>query len=260
MGSTDCSQLERDILEWNIPEEVLAVLLKDRTTGHNLIWATDDYVERGDGFSAKDEMRVEQIVVKDNPVIRPRVDKAAEEQRKRVEKRAEVFTPSWICNKQNNLVDAAWFNVKSKRVIGYVRGKDVVKNAADVKCDKVFIPGAYGAGEGFPHQILGAPEIAPKKSVCSQTYLYAKFGSHAEAVDFAAYLKTRFFRILVCAAKVTQHAQDRVYRFVPLQDFTSKSDIDWSRSVSELDAQLYAKYGITEPEQKFIESMIKPLE
>ena len=47
----DCSQLERDILEWDIPEEALAVLLKDRTTGHNLIWATDDYVERGDGFA-----------------------------------------------------------------------------------------------------------------------------------------------------------------------------------------------------------------
>ena len=58
----DCSQLERDILEWDIPEEVLAVLLKDRTTGHNLIWATDDYTERGDGFAAKDEMRVEQII------------------------------------------------------------------------------------------------------------------------------------------------------------------------------------------------------
>ena len=50
--TTDCSQLERDILEWNVPEEVLAVLLKDRTTGHNLIWATDDYAERGDGFAA----------------------------------------------------------------------------------------------------------------------------------------------------------------------------------------------------------------
>ena len=105
--TTDCSQLERDILEWNIPEEVLAVLLKDRTTGRNLIWATDDYAERGKGFAASDEMQIEQIIDKNNPVIRPRVDKAAEEQRKRVEKRAEVFTPSWICNKQNNLVDAA---------------------------------------------------------------------------------------------------------------------------------------------------------
>ena len=108
--TTDCSRLERDILEWDIPEEVLAVLLKDRTTGRNLIWATDDYAERGKGFAASDEIHIEQIIDKNNPVIRPRVDKAAEEQRKRVEKRAEVFTPSWICNRQNNLVDVAWFN------------------------------------------------------------------------------------------------------------------------------------------------------
>ena len=108
--ATDCSQLERDILEWDIPEEVLAVLLKDRTTGRNLIWATDDYAGRGKGFAARDEIQVGQIIDKSHPVIRPRVDKATEEQRKRVEKRAEVFTPSWICNKQNNLVDAAWFN------------------------------------------------------------------------------------------------------------------------------------------------------
>ena len=108
--TADCSHLERDILEWDIPEEVLAVLLKDRTTGCNLIWATDDYADRGRGFAASDEIRLEQIVDKKNPVIRPRVDKDAEEQRRRVEKRAEVFTPSWICNKQNNLVDAAWFN------------------------------------------------------------------------------------------------------------------------------------------------------
>ena len=106
------SGFDRDILEWNIPEEVLAVLLKDRSTGQNLIWATDDYAERGKGFGASDEIRIEQIVDKDNPVIRPRVDKSADEQRQRVVKRAEVFTPSWICNKQNNLVDAAWFGWK----------------------------------------------------------------------------------------------------------------------------------------------------
>ncbi len=103
---------DRDILEWNIPEEVLAVLLKDRSTGRNLIWATDDYAERGKGFGANDEMHIEQVADKDNPVIRPRVDKSADEQRQRVVKRAEVFTPSWICNKQNNLVDAAWFGWK----------------------------------------------------------------------------------------------------------------------------------------------------
>ena len=113
-GKSTDSALKRDILEWNVPEEVLAVLLKDRSTGRNLIWATDDYAARGKGFGANDEMQVAQIVDKDHPVIRPRVDKNAEEQRQRSVKRAEVFTPSWICNKQNNLVDAAWFGWKKR--------------------------------------------------------------------------------------------------------------------------------------------------
>ena len=53
--TNDASGFDRDILEWNIPEEVLAVLLKDRSTGRNLIWATDDYAERGKGFGTNDE-------------------------------------------------------------------------------------------------------------------------------------------------------------------------------------------------------------
>lgn len=105
--------LERDILEWKLPADVLSVLLKDRTTGKNILWGTDDYANRGKGFSATDEILPEQIADKERPLIRPRVDKNASEQRDRVVKRAEVFTPSWICNKQNNLVDAAWFGWKS---------------------------------------------------------------------------------------------------------------------------------------------------
>ena len=113
-AKTTDSVFTRDILEWHVPEEVLAVLLKDRSTGRNLIWATDDYTARGKGFGANDEMQVAQIADRDHPVIRPRVDKNAEEQRQRSVKRAEVFTPSWICNKQNNLVDAAWFGWKKR--------------------------------------------------------------------------------------------------------------------------------------------------
>ena len=103
------SSYERDLREWNIPEEVLAVLLKDRTTGKNILWCTDDYASRGDGFGFFDEIKAGQITRRDDPVIRPRVDKCKVEQRRRSVGRAEVFTPAWICNKQNNLVDAAWF-------------------------------------------------------------------------------------------------------------------------------------------------------
>jgi len=113
-AKTTDGAFKRDIWEWHVPEEVLAVLLKDRSTGRNLIWATDDYTALGKGFGVNDEMQIEQIADKDHPVIRPRVDKNAEEQRQRSVKRAEVFTPSWICNKQNNLVDAAWFGWKKR--------------------------------------------------------------------------------------------------------------------------------------------------
>jgi len=71
VNATD-SVLTRDILEWHVPEEVLAVLLKDRSTGGNLIWATDDYTARGKGFGANDEMQVAQIADRDHHVIRSR--------------------------------------------------------------------------------------------------------------------------------------------------------------------------------------------
>ena len=147
--------------------------------------------------------------------------------------------------------DVALFYLKgSKRCIGYAKSSEITKNKDDIKFNKVFIPAAYGAGESFPHQILGVPEIGPKKSVCSQTYLYAKFTSDRMAKNFVSYLKCRLFRLLVCACKITQHAQQRVYRFVPMQDFNES----WT------DKKLYEKYGITPEEQKFIESMIKPME
>ncbi len=102
--------IDCDIHEWKFPKSVLDVLLKDRSTGRNLIWGTDDYADRGEGFGERDEIRLEQIADRDDPVIRPRVYKAAAEQRRRSVNRAEVFTPSWICNLQNNLVDASWFD------------------------------------------------------------------------------------------------------------------------------------------------------
>lgn len=104
---------ERDLREWNLPEEVLGVLLKDRTTGRNIIWATDDYSSRGEGFGFFDEITLAAITNKADPVIRPRVDKRKDEQRGRTAKRAEVFTPAWVCNAMINMSDNAWFDRKT---------------------------------------------------------------------------------------------------------------------------------------------------
>lgn len=105
---------ERDIPEYEFPESVLSILLKDRTTGENIRWCTDAYASRGEGFQPGDQILASQLVDPDDPVIRPRVDKCAEEQRRRAVDKAEVFTPSWVCNKQNNLVDASWFGWTQK--------------------------------------------------------------------------------------------------------------------------------------------------
>ena len=66
--------------------------------------------------------------------------------------------------------------------------------------------------------------------------------------------------MLVGILKVTQDNKRGVWEHVPLQDFTANSDIDWSKSIPEIDQQLYAKYNLTEEEISFIESMIKPME
>lgn len=145
------------------------------------------------------------------------------------------------------------------RVIRYIDGTVIRKNADKINTPKVLIPKAYGAGESFPHQILGKPEIASGNSVCSQSYLFVSLPTIQEANNFVKYIKSKFLRILVSAAKLSQDAMSKVYRFVPLQDFTAGSDIDWSKNVEEIDAQLYAKYNLSDEEIAFIESMIKPM-
>ena len=74
------------------------------------------------------------------------------------------------------------------------------------------------------------------------------------------YVKTKFARTMLGILKVTQNNPKETWAYVPLQDFTDQSDIDWSKSVAEIDKQLYAKYNLDDTEIAFIESMIKPME
>lgn len=147
---------------------------------------------------------------------------------------------------------------KNERKIEYVNKQDVSKNIIDIDKYKVFVPGA--SGSGVDPYVLGKPEYAPKNSVCSQSYLYVKFESENSAKNFLNYLKSKFFRILVSSVKISQSAPNRVYKFVPQQNFDNNSDIDWSKSISEIDKQLYKKYNLTNEEIDYIESMIRPME
>lgn len=99
----------------NLDFSILEILLKDRTTGNNIIWAANDYAELGSEYSAEREIFPELIFKNDEQIIKPRKDKILSQQDSRTRERAEVFTPFCVCNAQNNLVDDAWFQQKSNR-------------------------------------------------------------------------------------------------------------------------------------------------
>ena len=94
---------------YRLDNELLTILLRDRSSGKNIIWATDNYSSRGCGYQSYDHITVEAITGYHGNIIKPRTEKSKKEQTDRIRDKAEVFTPSWICNKQNNLVDNAWF-------------------------------------------------------------------------------------------------------------------------------------------------------
>lgn len=102
--------LEQELL--NHERTLLEILLQDKTTKKNIIWATDDYAELGEPYSFKKEILPELVTGEQDSLIQPRVEKALEHQTNRTRDKAEVFTPSWICNAQNNLVDEQWFGRK----------------------------------------------------------------------------------------------------------------------------------------------------
>ncbi|MBQ3343477.1 MAG: Eco57I restriction-modification methylase domain-containing protein [Kiritimatiellae bacterium] len=145
--------------------------------------------------------------------------------------------------------------------ITWIDRSAVTTNAKWIDEWKVLMTAVQGTSSAVETRFLSNPIVAGPGTACTETYIVAgHFASKSKAMNLANYLRTRFVRFLVSLRKATQHATRDVYAFVPIQDFASSSDIDWSRPVSEIDNQLYAKYGVTKSEQKFIESMIKPME
>ena len=110
-------------------------------------------------------------------------------------------------------------------------------------------------------KVIPKIEVLTPNVVCTESYLLlSSFNNEESANNLCKYVKSKFFRFLLSLKVITQNISKDCFRFVPLQDFTSNSDIDWSRSIGEIDAQLYEKYGLERDEIDFIERMIKPME
>jgi site-specific DNA-methyltransferase (adenine-specific) len=151
--------------------------------------------------------------------------------------------------------------IYANKKTGYIAESKITQNLKWINQYKIFISRAYGMGKNEPYQVLNKPFLGEKNTCCTETYLViGPFDDKKEAENVISYIKTKFLRFLVLLIKNTQHATSKVYKFVPLQDFSSNSDIDWDKPIPEIDKQLYKKYNLTQEEIDFIESMIRPME
>lgn len=152
----------------------------------------------------------------------------------------------------------------NKRAVRYLNNLSyITKNEDYVDKLKIFMSKADGAagqiGNPIPAKIVGTPEIGDKNEVCTETFLcITPFNTKEEVHNCIKYIKTKFFRFMLGIRKNKNMTRD-TYAFVPLQDFTLKSDIDWSKSIPDIDKQLYKKYNLGKEEITFIEKMIKPM-
>jgi len=147
--------------------------------------------------------------------------------------------------------------LNNSRVIKWIR-RDFLDSHINLDYYKVILPKSNGSGslgEKLSTPLIGRPSLGHNQTFIS----IGALKTIEEANNLLNYIKTKFVRLLLGSLKVTQDNKKDVWRNIPLQDFTSNSDIDWNKSIQEIDKQLYSKYKLSEEEIGFIESMIKSM-
>lgn len=153
--------------------------------------------------------------------------------------------------------------LNSKRVCLYIPRR-FIEPTINIDKYKVLIPksnGSSGALGEDSARIISTPELGEPAKGFTQSFIsVGAFDTLTESEAAFRYIKSKFARAMLGVLKVTQDNPPEKWRYVPLQDFTSSSDIDWTKSIHELDQQLYKKYGLNETEIDFIESHVKEME
>ena len=156
-----------------------------------------------------------------------------------------------------------WGREKNKRACKWIR-RDYITAPENFEHYKVIIPKSNGSGmigEVLSTPLVGLPLVGLPLVGCTQTFIsIGDFHSAAEAENCLKYVKTKFARVMLGILKVTQDNKAKTWACVPLQDFTNASDIDWSRSIPEIDSQLYKKYNLAQDEISFIEEKVTAME
>lgn len=147
---------------------------------------------------------------------------------------------------------------KGNRVKHWIR-KDYINEPEVHDKFKVILPKANGSGA--IGEVLSTPLIGEPLIGFTQTFIsIGKYTSEVHAINTMKYIKTKFARTMLGVLKITQDNPASKWKYVPIQDFTENSDIDWSKSISEIDQQLYKKYGLDKNEITFIEEKVRAME
>lgn len=149
------------------------------------------------------------------------------------------------------------------RKVKWIRS-DYISGPAALEKYKVAVPASRNASGMLgdqPALVTGYSLLLEPATAVTQTFItIGSFETRAEGEACLKYIRSRFARVMLGILKVTQHNPRSAWKYVPNQDFTSASDIDWTKSISEIDQQLYAKYGLDTDEIAFVDEKVKPME
>lgn len=169
----------------------------------------------------------------------------------------EVFTEE-IPDTEEDYIQI-YGRLSNERIYRWIKRK-YISSHSNLDKWKVILPGANGTGlfgEVISTPVLGNPKLGHNQTFVS----LGAFDTKYEGESLLKYIKTKFARAMLGIMKTTQNNQSKnTWSKIPLQDFTKESDIDWSKAVSEIDQQLYVKYGLSQSEISFIEDTVKTME
>lgn len=225
------------------------------------VTSNQDFMSFSDIVTSAYAYHLTEDVYKEHPEVKGRLSKGHDYDLKSniFELMPEVFTNTKT-NKDDLLV---WGRENNQRATKWVKRCYIIGPSSMDK-NKVFLAGADGAagtiGKPVPARIIGVPSLGTSDSIATESFIsIGSFDTVQEAKNAMKYIKSRFARTMIGILKVTQAITPEKWKFVPLQDFTPSSDIDWSKTIPEIDQQLYRKYGLTKEEIEFIETKVKEM-
>ncbi len=172
-----------------------------------------------------------------------------------------IKNPNIFRNTSKGLKDPIICYGKGKKE-GYIKKGEITKNLHLIDKFKVFTPRANNIGTELNDDNLNT-FIGMPKTICTESYIVIGGDlnlNETTAKNICTYLTTKFARFQHSVGKASQDATSKTYKFIPLQNFTSKSDINWKNPISEIDKQLYKKYKLTNDQIRFIDTMIKSMD